>query len=81
MVRTRRLPSVVAAAAALIAPALLATCSASTSPTYYVSLGDSYAVGYQPSPTPGATGGYTAVVTASTHMRLANFDFSQGRSL
>lgn len=49
-------------------------CSASPETrSYYVSLGDSYAVGYQPSPTPGATSGYTGVVATSTRMTLANF--------
>jgi lysophospholipase L1-like esterase len=38
-----------------------------------VSLGDSYSVGYQPRPQPGATGGYTAVVANGTHLRLVNF--------
>lgn len=42
-------------------------------PLYYVSLGDSYAIGYQPSPSPGATPGYTALVAHKTHMALANF--------
>jgi lysophospholipase L1-like esterase len=41
------------------------------SPTYYVSLGDSYSVGYQPGR--GATPGYTAVVAKSTGFRLVNF--------
>jgi lysophospholipase L1-like esterase len=45
--------------------------AASTSPTYYVSLGDSYSVGYQPGL--GATPGYTAVVAKSTGMKLVNF--------
>jgi lysophospholipase L1-like esterase len=40
---------------------------------YYVSLGDSYAVGYQPSPDPGPTSGYTGTVARATHLRLANF--------
>ncbi|MGH8980574.1 MAG: SGNH/GDSL hydrolase family protein [Acidimicrobiales bacterium] len=40
---------------------------------YYVSLGDSYSVGYQPSPTPGATAGYTGYVARKAHLRLANF--------
>lgn len=42
-------------------------------PTYYVSLGDSYSVGYQPSPVPGPTPGYTAVVARSTGMKLVNY--------
>jgi lysophospholipase L1-like esterase len=45
----------------------------STGPRYYVSLGDSYSVGYQPAPVAGATSGYTAVVAAATHLTLANF--------
>lgn len=40
---------------------------------FYVSLGDSYAVGYQPSPSPAATPGYTAVVAKSLKMTLKNF--------
>ena len=59
---------------------LLGMASCSSSPSgpqrakdYYVSVGDSYAVGYQPSPTPGATSGYTAVVASATHLALANF--------
>lgn len=40
---------------------------------YYVSLGDSYAVGYQPSPVPGPTPGYTGVVAKRTHLVLENF--------
>ncbi|MHB1584137.1 MAG: SGNH/GDSL hydrolase family protein [Acidimicrobiales bacterium] len=38
---------------------------------YYVSLGDSYSVGYQPGK--GATPGYTAYVAAHTGDRLVNF--------
>lgn len=55
----------------------LAACGGSSSAQskerYYVSLGDSYSVGFQPSPTPGATGGYTAVVAAGTGLKLVNF--------
>ncbi|HXN59906.1 MAG TPA: SGNH/GDSL hydrolase family protein [Acidimicrobiales bacterium] len=43
----------------------------SSSPTYYVSLGDSYSVGYQPGL--GSTPGYTAYVAARTHMTLVSF--------
>jgi lysophospholipase L1-like esterase len=50
------------------------TAASAASTKYYVSLGDSYSVGYQPSPKPGgATSGYTAVVAAGTHMKLVNF--------
>jgi lysophospholipase L1-like esterase len=41
------------------------------SPTYYVSLGDSYSVGYQPGL--GSTPGYTVYVARRTHLTLANF--------
>ena len=60
---------------------LLTGCSTTTTAAthsappvkYYVSLGDSYSVGYQPSPTPGATAGYTAYVAQQTHLKLVNF--------
>jgi lysophospholipase L1-like esterase len=41
------------------------------SPTYYVSLGDSYSVGYQPGK--NATTGYTGYVASKTHLTLVNF--------
>lgn len=47
--------------------------STSSRARYYVALGDSYAVGYQPSPVPGPTGGYTQTVVHATHLRLADF--------
>jgi lysophospholipase L1-like esterase len=57
-----------------LAAAGIASCSSpAPGPAYYVSLGDSYAVGYQPAPTPEPTSGYTAVVATGTHSRLANF--------
>jgi lysophospholipase L1-like esterase len=40
---------------------------------YYVSLGDSYSIGYQPAPSAGPTAGYTAVVAQQTGLTLANF--------
>jgi lysophospholipase L1-like esterase len=40
-------------------------------PLFYLSLGDSYSVGYQPGM--GATAGYTAVVAKKEHMTLENF--------
>ena len=40
-------------------------------PTYYVSLGDSYSVGYQPGI--GATPGYTVYVANHTNLKLVNF--------
>ena len=48
--------------------------AATKSPTYYVSLGDSYSVGYQPGR--GASPGYTAVVARSTRFTLVNFGCS-----
>jgi lysophospholipase L1-like esterase len=45
--------------------------AAATTPTYYVSLGDSYAVGYQPGL--GATPGYMTYVAQKTHFTLVNF--------
>jgi lysophospholipase L1-like esterase len=45
--------------------------AATASPTYYVSLGDSYSVGYQPGL--GSTPGYTVVVAKSTGLKLVNF--------
>jgi lysophospholipase L1-like esterase len=52
--------------------ALPASAQASKAPvTYYVSVGDSYSVGYQPGL--GATSGYTGYVAKKTHLTLANF--------
>ncbi len=65
---------------ALVALATLATLalpgeaqarSRPSSPTYYVSLGDSYSVGYQPGL--GSTPGYTVYVANKTHLTLVNF--------
>jgi len=57
---------------------LMAGCSSSSTSTvppvkYYVSLGDSYAVGYQPLPAPHASPGYTAYVATAQHLQLENF--------
>jgi lysophospholipase L1-like esterase len=49
----------------------VAAGAATKSPTYYVSLGDSYAVGYQPGK--GSTPGYTVPVAKKTHLTLVNF--------
>jgi lysophospholipase L1-like esterase len=54
----------------LVALPAMAQASKAT-PTYYVSLGDSYSVGYQPGL--GATAGYTAYVQKKSHLTLANF--------
>jgi len=40
---------------------------------YYISLGDSYSVGYQPSPTPGSTNGFTVPVAKKEKLILENF--------
>jgi lysophospholipase L1-like esterase len=48
--------------------------SRASSPTYYVSLGDSYSVGYQPGL--GSTPGYTGYVAARTRLKLVNFGCS-----
>ena len=48
-----------------------ASCASGAKPTYYVSVGDSYSVGYQPGV--GATTGYTGYVAKKTHLTLANF--------
>jgi lysophospholipase L1-like esterase len=45
--------------------------AAAPSKTYYVSLGDSYSVGYQPDR--GSTPGYTVVVAKATRLTLVNF--------
>jgi lysophospholipase L1-like esterase len=75
--RYRRLRFPTVLTLSVVLAAILASCggAAAARPTtrYYVSVGDSYAVGYQPSPTPGATGGYTAVVAKGTHLKLVNF--------
>lgn len=47
--------------------------SGAAATSYYVSLGDSYAVGYQPAPFPGPTAGFTGVVARDTGLKLANF--------
>lgn len=64
---------------ALLVAALVATClvalpgvaQAGPATTYYVSVGDSYSVGYQPGL--GATTGYAGYVAKKTGLTLANF--------
>ncbi len=51
----------------------LPTVSAASGTPYYLSLGDSYSVGYQPLPTSGATSGFTAVVAKDKGLQLENF--------
>ena len=60
---------VLAGQAALVTGAGAAGAAGATK--WYVALGDSYAVGYQPGI--GATSGYTGYVAAHEHLRLANF--------
>jgi lysophospholipase L1-like esterase len=78
--RTLHLPALVGggvlALATLVVGALVPVASgpspaAAKPPTYYVSLGDSYSVGYQPGL--GATPGYATYVAKHTHLTLANF--------
>ena len=52
------------------------TVHSATPVKYYVSLGDSYSVGYQPSPTPGPTAGYTTYVAQKENLKLENFGCS-----
>jgi GDSL-like Lipase/Acylhydrolase family len=52
-------------------PGVAGAATRSGSKIYYVSLGDSYSVGYQPGK--GSTFGYTGYVAARTHLTLANF--------
>ena len=59
------------AALGILGPSTTAHAATSKSPTYYVSLGDSYSVGYQPGF--GATPGYTVYVAGRTHLKLVNF--------
>jgi len=46
--------------------------SATAAPTQYLSLGDSYSVGYQ-NPSLGNTSGFTGYVAAQEHLQLKNF--------
>lgn len=56
------------------------TAQATTKSTrYYVSLGDSYSVGYQPGK--GATSGYTGYVSEKTNLALINFGCAGATSL
>jgi lysophospholipase L1-like esterase len=65
--------SVVGLALTALPPVAQAAAHASRArqPTYYVSLGDSYAVGYQPGI--GSTPGYTVYVANHTGLKLVNF--------
>jgi lysophospholipase L1-like esterase len=65
-------------AASAVGVGLIATSGVSQAakgPTpYYLSLGDSYSIGYQPLPAPGGgTPGYTAYVAGKLKMNLENF--------
>lgn len=57
--------------AGLLAAPATASAATKASKMYYVSLGDSYSVGYQP--VGGSTPGYTVVVAKATHLTLVNF--------
>src|ERR1700688_1064195 len=64
---------VMVAASFAVVAAVVAVPSVShaSGPPYYLSLGDSYSVGYQPGL--GATAGYTAYVAKKLKMQLENF--------
>lgn len=61
----------VAAILALTGMAQASSAAQQRHPTYYVSVGDSYSVGYQPGL--GATAGYTGYVARKTRLTLVNF--------
>jgi lysophospholipase L1-like esterase len=69
MKKTVLATAVLVALTMLIGPGLAQ--ASSPAPTYYVSLGDSYSVGYQPNL--GSTPGYTVYVAKKTHLKLVNF--------
>jgi lysophospholipase L1-like esterase len=72
--RHRILASIALSALAFLAAVIVPEASAQAatrSPTYYVSLGDSYSVGYQPGL--GATTGYAGYVARHTGLTLVNF--------
>ncbi len=59
----------------LVNGSAVTSVSSLTFPAYYVSLGDSYSVGYQPVPLPdgAATSGFTGVVAKKEKLTLVNF--------
>ena len=70
--------SVLAALVVLPATTTAAGAATTSSPSYYVSIGDSYAIGYQPDPTVALRFGYTRDVISAerkrgTNLTLANF--------
>jgi len=76
ILRSFKLSWVVALAlsASIVGLLVTPTVSQATTTKYYVSLGDSYSVGYQPKPLPGgATAGYTGYVAKKEHLTLKNF--------
>ncbi len=60
---------------AVVAVPNVSSASATTTPKYYLSLGDSYSVGYQPVPAPNgaATTGYTGYVATKLKLTLVNY--------
>lgn len=70
---TTRLLMIIASLAVAAGIVAVPSVSGASGPMYYLSLGDSYSVGYQPSPSPMATSGYTAVVAADKGLQLENF--------
>jgi hypothetical protein len=59
------------AAFGLVAAPSVSQATGSASTSFYLSLGDSYSVGYQPGK--GATAGYTTIVATKAKLRLENF--------
>jgi hypothetical protein len=70
---TTRVVMIAASLAVGAAVLALPSVSSASGTMYYLSLGDSYSVGYQPLPTSGATSGYTGVVASAKHLTLENF--------
>lgn len=72
--RRRVVVTAVTSVLVLLGAGCTTTANHAAAPTrYYVSLGDSYSVGYQPSPKPGTTAGYTAYVASKARLKLENF--------
>ena len=70
----RHFSRIVTALAVVLASACASTPAIAAADRIYVSLGDSYAAGYQP--TGGPTGGFAAQVAARSGLRLVNYGCS-----
>jgi lysophospholipase L1-like esterase len=75
IIRTILVVATMAAAGLMVAPGVgqAATRAAKAPSGYYVSLGDSYSVGYQPTGGGVATAGYTAYIAKKQKLQLENF--------